>query len=67
MSSIIYCGSGLFAFAKANNSGRNSFLSNAENGILCFVNRWQSKDERGALLPISKGQRLIVVHSGGCT
>jgi hypothetical protein len=33
MSSIIYCGSGLFAFAKANNSGRNSFLS---NGILCF-------------------------------
>lgn len=28
---------------------------------------WQSKDERGALLPISRGQRLIVVHGGGCT
>ena len=28
---------------------------------------WQSKDERGALLPISREQRLIVVHSGGCT
>ena len=27
---------------------------------------WQSKDERGALLPISWG-RLIVVHGGGCT
>ena len=27
---------------------------------------WQSKDERGALLPISRGQRLIVLHSGGC-
>ena len=27
---------------------------------------WQSKDERGALLPISRGQRLIVVHGGGC-
>ena len=40
ISSIIYCGSGLFAFAKANNSGRNSFLS---NGMLCFVNQaWMS-------------------------
>ena len=28
---------------------------------------WQSKDERGSLLPISRGQRLIVVHGGGCT
>ena len=28
---------------------------------------WQSKDERGALLPISRGQRLIVIHSGDCT
>jgi hypothetical protein len=27
---------------------------------------WQSKGERGALLPISRGQCLIVVHSGGC-
>jgi hypothetical protein len=28
---------------------------------------WQSKDERGSFLPISRGQRLIVVHGGGCT
>jgi hypothetical protein len=28
---------------------------------------WQSKDERGSFLPISRGQRLIFVHGGGCT
>jgi hypothetical protein len=28
---------------------------------------WQSKDERSALLPISRGQCLVVVHGGGCT
>jgi hypothetical protein len=35
--------------------------------ISCCQSKIDIKDERGALLPISRGQRLIVVHGGGCT
>jgi hypothetical protein len=35
-------------------------------GAIASYQTLYSKDERGALLPISRGQCLIVVHSGGC-